>query len=78
MLTDLITQFVKLGPVAPPWAAAAAFLYLFLQERKDKNDLTQQIIDLAIEQTAALESCSNTLESVERDIEDIRREVNAR
>jgi hypothetical protein len=70
MESALITALIKLGP---PWVMVAILLYLFISERKDKRELAKELSDLSKKQVEAFGEFNHTLQSVEKDVEAMRR-----
>ena len=70
METTIIAALLKLGA---PWILAAAFLVLFIAERKKKDQLADKLFELGMAITSAVTEFQGTLHNVERDLEDIKR-----
>ena len=70
METTLIASLVKLGA---PWVMVAILLYLFLIERKRKDELADKLFDLGMASVKKDTEVHVTLQSVQKDVEEIRR-----
>lgn len=70
METTLVAGLLKLGA---PWIMVAILLYLFLAERKRKDELADKLYDLGTGMIKLHTEFKNTLHTVEKDVEEIRR-----
>ena len=70
METTLVASLLKLGA---PWVMVAILLYLFIAERKRKDEMADKLYELAISQVKVNTETKRSIESVEKDVDDISR-----
>jgi len=70
METTLIASLLKLGA---PWVMVAILLYLFLIERKRKDELADKLFDLGMASVKKDTEVHSVLQIVQKDVDEIRR-----
>ena len=70
VVSATIVTLLKMGA---PWVMVAILLYLFIAERKRKDELADKLFELGMESVKRDTEVHHVLVEVRKDVEDIRR-----
>ena len=73
MVPELSTIVLSLLKMGGPWVMVSVFLVLYWLERKSKEQLSEKLFNLALEQVKKDMEVLQILEQVRRDVDAIRR-----